>query len=121
MAQFLDNMKPVNRNNSDFKAAGMSASVVEQAANKDIFETSIEIKTTLNSFFLSLKSVNAEFGYRCATEIFRFINQSLINDDTDDKLSLDDILDCIIVQKLLPKLHGSRKKLEPVLQTLLSR
>ena len=30
----------------------------------------------------------------------------------------DEILDAAIVQKLLPKLHGSRKKLEPVLKAL---
>ena len=29
-----------------------------------------------------------------------------------------DILDAAIIQKLLPKLHGSRKKLEPVLAQL---
>jgi 5-methylcytosine-specific restriction protein B len=62
--------------------------------------------------------VNAEFGYRTATEIFRYIAQAKKNDDTDDKLSEDDIVDSAIVQKLLPKLHGSRKKLEPVLYKL---
>jgi 5-methylcytosine-specific restriction protein B len=30
----------------------------------------------------------------------------------------EEILDAAIVQKLLPKLHGSRKKLEPVLAQL---
>jgi 5-methylcytosine-specific restriction protein B len=30
----------------------------------------------------------------------------------------EDLLDASIVQKLLPKLHGSRKKLEPVLKAL---
>ena len=36
----------------------------------------------------------------------------------EQSLTKDEILDAAIVQKLLPKLHGSRKKLEPVLQRL---
>ena len=74
--------------------------------------------TRAKSFFSQLKSVNAEFGYRSATEIYRFICQAEKNDDTEEKLNKEDILDCAIVQKLLPKLHGSRKKLESVLQAL---
>lgn len=35
-----------------------------------------------------------------------------------EKLTDAEILDAAIVQKLLPKLHGSRKKLEPVLGRL---
>ena len=64
------------------------------------------------------KGVNAEFGYRSATEIFRFICQAKSNDDAAPKLTDAEILDAAIVQKLLPKLHGSRKKLEPVLERL---
>ena len=33
-------------------------------------------------------------------------------------MSENEILDAAIVQKLLPKLHGSRKKLEPALKAL---
>jgi 5-methylcytosine-specific restriction protein B len=32
---------------------------------------------------------------------------------------LDDVLDLIAMQKLLPRLHGSRRRLEPVLQKLI--
>ena len=52
------------------------------------------------------------------TEIFRFICQAKNNDDTAIKITDDEILDAAIVQKLLPKLHGSRKKLDPVLKQL---
>ena len=72
----------------------------------------------LKAFFTELKSVNAEFGYRSATEIFRFISQTYKNDDTENKMSQEEILDVAILQKLLPKLHGSRKKLEPALKGL---
>lgn len=73
-------------------------------------------KDVLINSFKQLKLVNAEFGYRSASEIGRFIALSKsIAGMTDN-----DAIDAAIVQKLLPKLHGSRKKLEPVLKALWS-
>ena len=40
------------------------------------------------------------------------------HDDTEQAMTEEEVLDAAIVQKLLPKLHGSRKKLEPVLNRL---
>ena len=85
----------------------------------DIVEKELlETIDTLKDFFTELKNVNAEFGYRSATEIFRFISQAHKNDDPAEKMSEEEILDAAILQKLLPKLHGSRKKLEPALKGL---
>lgn len=118
MEQFLMELRPVDRNGIFSKASDMGESFVELAANTELAENTEEIRTTLNSFFATLKSVNAEFGYRSATEIYRFVNQAQLCDDTTQKLEMNQILDFVIVQKLLPKLHGSRKKLEPVLHAL---
>lgn len=71
-------------------------------------------KDILIDCFKQLKLVNAEFGYRSASEIGRFI--ALFKSLTGMKDN--DAIDAAIVQKLLPKLHGSRKKLEPVLKAL---
>lgn len=117
MAGFLAKIKEVNRESIIGKAVGMGASFVEIARQKELAEDKQAVNA-LNSFFKELKGVNAEFGYRSATEILRFICQAKANDDTDKKLSDNEILDAAIVQKMLPKLHGSRKKLEPVLQQL---
>ena len=117
MGIFLSQMKEVDRENINGKAAGMGTSFVELASTKELGRDD-EAVDTLQYFFNELKKVNAEFGYRSATEIFRFICQARKYDDTDSKLSNNDILDAAIVQKLLPKLHGSRKKLEPVLKKL---
>jgi 5-methylcytosine-specific restriction protein B len=117
MAGFLKEMKEINRDSILGKAAGMGASFVEIASRKELADNPEAVKT-LQNFFNELKSVNAEFGYRSATEIFRFICQAKANDNTSIKMSNNEILDAAIVQKLLPKLHGSRKKLEPVLQRL---
>lgn len=119
MTSFLSKIQTVDRNAANSKAADMGEDFVRLAQNKD-FVLDKEASDTLNKFFKELKNVNAEFGYRSATEIFRFICQAQKNDDTDKKLSNEDILDSAIVQKLLPKLHGSRKKLDPVLKKLWS-
>ncbi len=84
-------------------------------AAKSLVETEFEgTHSLLLGFFKALKSVNAEFGYRTASEIGRFI--ALAHDLGN--LPIEKAVDAAIVQKLLPKLHGSRKKLVPVLTTL---
>ena len=119
MDGFLHEMKETHRECIWGKASAMASNFVEIASKKELANDANTAKT-LQNFFKELKSVNAEFGYRSATEIFRFISQADNNDEeiNGKKLTKDEILDAAIVQKLLPKLHGSRKKLEPVLQRL---
>lgn len=117
MSSFLENMKDVHPDNIISKAANMSASFVDIASKNDLEKDAAAV-VTLKKFFQELKNVNAEFGYRSATEIFRFICQAKNNDDTATRITDNEILDAAIVQKLLPKLHGSRKKLDPVLKQL---
>ena len=117
MTEFLDCIRQVDCSSVCCKAAGMGADFIRLTNCKD-FENERTATETLKAFFTELKSVNAEFGYRSATEIFRFISQAHKNDDTVEKMSEEEILDAVILQKLLPKLHGSRKKLEPALKGL---
>lgn len=117
MGTFLQEMREIDRDSIISKAAGMGADFVAKACKKDLAQDDEAVKM-LQKFFDELKNVNAEFGYRSATEIFRFICQAKANDDTGEKMTDEEILDAAIVQKLLPKLHGSRKKLEPVLAQL---
>ena len=74
-----------------------------------------EIVESLLSFFSELKKAGAEFGYRSASEIMRFA--SIIN-IIEPSWTTNEILDASIMQKLLPKVHGSRRKLEPILRSL---
>lgn len=117
MTEFLDGIRQVDCSSICSKAAEMGADFVKLANCKD-FDNVEATTDTLKAFFTELKSVNAEFGYRSATEIFRFISQALKNDDTAEKMNKEEVLDAAILQKLLPKLHGSRKKLEPALKGL---
>lgn len=117
MDLFLREMKPIDRECINYKAADMAASFVSIAESKDLADDK-EIRETLTCFFKDLKAVNSEFGYRSATEIYRFVSHAQTNDDTEKKMTLAEIIDCAVVQKLLPKLHGSRKKLDKTLNTL---
>lgn len=70
--------------------------------------------------FKALQAHGAEFGYRTAHETARFIHfYKLLGNHADgDAAWLSDAFDCVVFQKLLPKLHGSRAKLGPVLKKL---
>ena len=73
------------------------------------------IADSLLKFFLELKKIGAEFGYRNASEILRY---AAIVKKLNPRSTSEEILDAAIMQKLLPKVHGSQRKLEPVLRTL---
>ena len=75
-------------------------------------EIDTNIVETLNGFFANLKCVNAEFGYRTVNEIYRYVS------NVGEDLGEYGAIDTAILQKLLPKLHGSRKKIAPVLTAL---
>ena len=68
-------------------------------------------------FFDLLGEHNAEFGFRVANEAARFMHfyQVLSGKDAKGDDWFDAAMDAVIVQKLLPKLHGSRTKLEGLL------
>ena len=72
------------------------------------------MKETLLGVFDTLSKIQKEFGYRTASEMSRFIG--LVK--TYAKMSDEGAVDSAIVQKLLPKVHGSRKKVSPVLKSL---
>lgn len=74
------------------------------------------LKQDLLALFKPLSDVGAEFGYRSAKEIARFvaIHRELSGEDWEYK----DALDAQVMQKLMPKLHGSARKLSGVLEKL---
>lgn len=116
MESFLGNIREINMDALAGKGAGMAKSFLEMAENKSFAIEDIEaINVSLVRFFGELKKTGAEFGYRSATEILRLIHHLSSLDNT---LTTNQKTDIAIMQKLLPKLHGSRRKLCPVLETL---
>ncbi len=116
MRGFLGNIKEINMEALAGKGAGMAKSFLDMAASKSFATQDIDaINASLILFFGELKKTGAEFGYRSAKEILRLIHQLSVLDNT---LTTNQKIDIAIVQKLLPKLHGSQRKLCRVLETL---
>lgn len=116
MIYFLENVKEVNLEGLKGNGKEMAKSFLAMAASKSFRTQDIEkVKTALIKFFGELSKAGAEFGYRSATEILRLIHQLSI---LDPEMTTDQKIDIAINQKLLPKLHGSRRKLCPILETL---
>ncbi len=71
-------------------------------------------------FFNLLREHNAEFGYRTSYETARFIHfyNQLGGYANDNGEWFGGAMDAVVVQKILPKLHGSRSKLEGLLWSL---
>jgi hypothetical protein len=98
------------------KGVSMAKSFLDMAAQRTFPSTHNDvINDTLVKFFGELKKTGAEFGYRSATEILRLINQLSA---MDSNLTNNQKIDIAIIQKLLPKLHGSQRKLRSVLEAL---
>ncbi len=109
---FFDSKVSLNISLLKGKGANMGESFVEIATQETAksFEKS---KVDLILFFNELKKSGAEFGYRTASEIGRLMFMLEKLGEKDNSL-----LDIAIMQKLLPKLHGSRNKLTKSLPIL---
>lgn len=118
MKKFFAGFKPVNKgvldanNNEEYGKLFVRIARDKIKADEEIMTNAV---ATLENFFDELKKVHAEFGYRTASEMFRFMT---LYKQFDSTSGFDFIVDAAIVQKLLPKLHGSRKKIVDVLNKL---
>ena len=115
MEQFLEENAKPDLSLLEGKGAGMAQHFLEISSSLNFQNPGDSVNKTLLSFFKELKKSGAEFGYRSASEIHQLLhNLKIIN----PKMPIDQNLDIAIMQKLLPKLHGSRRKLVPILKTL---
>ena len=112
LADYLNSEIPLNLNLLKGEGASMSDSFMETVLMKSDKNLS-DVEVDLKLFFSELKKSGAEFGYRTASEIGRLMFMLKQFDENGDNL-----LDIAVMQKLLPKLHGSRNKLTKVLPVL---
>ena len=125
MAGFLDDPAAINL--YDLSGEGSAfASAFVQRANSEVSTTDTvdelgqpineRLKRDLLEAFEALEEIGAEFGFRTAKEISRYvtIHRELSGADWQYKAALD----AQVLQKLMPKLHGSARKLEGVLDSL---
>ncbi|HVB57160.1 MAG TPA: hypothetical protein VNE63_12115 [Candidatus Acidoferrales bacterium] len=74
------------------------------------------LKAEIDLLFHTLSQHNAEFGFRVVHEMARF--SYFYEHLSGESETFRDAWDSQILQKVLPKLHGSRRKLEPILLAL---
>jgi 5-methylcytosine-specific restriction protein B len=116
MSKYLEEPKEIKDLSGE--GAGMGESFVD-IATKKIKSNPKELKNALENFFKELQTVGSEFGYRTASEIQTLFGKiDLISPSYIKENKMNEKIDFAVIQKLLPKLHGSRNKLVPVLTAL---
>lgn len=118
IAAFLDAPAAVNMELLAGKGASFGVAFVAEAAAEVQLksETAAELKARLVEVFAALAPIGAEFGFRTAYEITRFAYYH--GKLAGEGWQFSDALDAQVLQKLMPKLHGSQRRLEPVLKAL---
>lgn len=119
---FLGNPAKPDLSKLDGKGASFGKTFVDAA--KSAVAVPADVKAAYDAemllIFKTLQAHGAEFGYRSAYETARFtyFYKLLGNHPDGDTAWFPGAFDCVVFQKLLPKLHGSRAKLGPVLKKL---
>lgn len=113
--EFLSAPKTIDLSKLIAKGKKYSSCFMDNSKQIDVSKNE-ELKKVFVSFFDELKIVGAEFGYRTAIEMILLIEKiKIIKTD----ISNDDCIDIAIMQKLLPKLHGSRNKISKILDKII--
>ena len=119
---FLGNPAKPDLSKLDGKGASFGKAFVDAAKNPVVVPSDVKAAydAEILLLFKTLQPHGAEFGYRTAYESARFIHfYKLLGNYADgDTTWFPGAFDCVVFQKLLPKLHGSRAKLGPVLKML---
>lgn len=115
LSDFLSNPKKVDLSQLITQGTSMASSFLALAQATDTAPNE-NLNATLVQFFKELKTIGAEFGYRSAFEIHLLFAQL---SQIDANLTIDEKIDFALMQKLLPKLHGSRSKIVTSLEALM--
>jgi len=116
LSEFINHPKKPELYQLEGLGSNMAASFVSLSGEENNqFPNNGFLNEKLPAFFRTLKNEGSEFGYRTTYEIYRFFNifKEIVENSQDET-----ILDFAVLQKLLPKIHGSRKKLVPLLDVL---
>ena len=73
---------------------------------------------TLLDLHAILEAEHRHFGYRVANEVARFVN--LAHEQSADPRAAEHAFDLALLQKVLPKFHGTQQELEDLLKRLFS-
>lgn len=119
---YLDHLNSPDLIGLDGEGTAFAKSFVKASQMSVLLSSDIkaEFNRELALFFDTLQINGAEFGYRTAYEAARYIGfYKLLGNYADSDASwFRGAFDCVIAQKMLPKLAGSRARLGPILKTL---
>jgi hypothetical protein len=114
---FFERPGNLNSLTIDGEGSSFAKEFMEFVASEEKHEDS-KNKEMLLVFFEELQKFGSEFGYRTAGEMLKLIQKlEHLELKTENK---ENTLDIAIMQKLLPKLNGSRSKLSKTLPVLAS-
>lgn len=117
MLGFLNVSAPVTLQGLRGGGARFARSFVVESARTNVETSSRDrIIAEISLFFGVLATFGNEFGFRTANEITRFVyfHQQITSGSWD----VERAIDAQLCQKLLPRLNGSRRRIEPVLCAL---
>ena len=114
MDAFYQNNTPLNMDVLKAQGKDQAPAFMSLAAGNNLSIDRSKHKDTFVAFFETLQVAGAEFGYRTANEM-----TALVSYLSHFGMSESEAYDVAIMQKLLPKLHGSRSKLNKVLPRLI--
>ncbi len=125
IANFLDGENDVDLDSITGKGAHFGEAFVHAANMDTLLDEPYDhwLKSELDLLFDFLSDHEGEFGFRTVRTITRFIQFSAIlkanpEESKDQRTLFIEAMDAQIMQKILPKMHGSKKKLGPVLRGL---
>lgn len=118
MSTFLAAPTSARVNNLNGKGAHYAEAFVSRAQAEASLDPAVtaQLQENLVELFEPLAEVGAEFGYRSAREIARFV--AIHRELSGENWTYKEALDAQVMQKLMPKLHGSARKLSGVLDAL---
>ena len=111
---FFAQPSKINLSVLEGKGASMTQHFLELAADNQIDQNDAYTEIFVK-FFNELKKIGAEFGYRTAVEMLLLVKKL----NAIEVFTNEESIDIAIMQKLLPKLHGSRSKISKVLDALI--
>ena len=118
IALFIDAPSKVDMASLTGKGIRYGKSLVAESGGEARLDddTAVKLKERLTEVFDALGAIGAEFGFRTAYEITRFVH--FHRKLAAEGWRFEDALDAQVLQKLMPKLHGSERKIGPVLDAL---
>ena len=117
MEGYLSEPREINLGAMEGKGAQYAKSFLEKRGSVPVLSdnSAQTLREALSGFFEPLAELGAEFGYRTAFEATKFVSYYC-----EMGATIEEAIDAAVLQKLLPKLHGSQARLGPVLEKLVS-